>query len=308
VINARKVNRKHTHNHEKIVTALLSRVTTAYMTPPRTAIIIPARYGSTRLPAKPLALIAGQTMLSRVVNIARAAAANSPHITVCVATDDERIATHCRELDVDYVMTDPACASGTDRVAAAVEQLPSPPDFILNLQGDAPLTPPDFLSAMIKSFASAPCDIITPVTQLSWAELDNLRESKRTTPLSGTCAVFQKETGRALWFSKQIIPAIRSEANLRAQSPFSPVHRHIGLYGYSCQMLTHYSSLPESEYEKLEGLEQLRALEQGYTIRCVPVSYAGRANMSGVDSAEDIARAEALIVAHGELLGNAEKA
>jgi 3-deoxy-manno-octulosonate cytidylyltransferase (CMP-KDO synthetase) len=261
----------------------------------KTAIIIPARYGSTRLPAKPLAMIAGQTMLSRVVGIARAAAAEASNITVAVATDDARIRAHCEELGVLCTMTDPACASGTDRVAEAVAQLHSQPDFILNLQGDAPLTPPDFLTAMIDAYAASPCDVITPITQLSWAELDALREQKRTTPLSGTTAVLHPTTHQALWFSKQILPAMRDEGALRVASPLSLVYRHIGLYGYSAAMLHTYPTLPEGHYEKLEGLEQLRLLEHGFTIRCVPVSYRNRPSMSGIDSPEDIARAEALL-------------
>jgi 3-deoxy-manno-octulosonate cytidylyltransferase (CMP-KDO synthetase) len=260
-----------------------------------TAIIIPARYGSTRLPAKPLAMIAGQTMLSRVVEIARMAAAGSPNTAVYVATDDARIAAHCTELNIPALMTDPACKSGTDRVAAAVLQLPKPPDLILNLQGDAPLTPPDFLQEMIASFAASPCDVITPVTQLSWEELDILRAQKQSTPLSGTTVTFNHTSGRALWFSKQILPAIRNEADEREKSVLSPVFRHIGLYGYSYEMLMHYPTLPESIYESLEGLEQLRLLEHGYHIRCVPVLYHGRPSMSGVDSEADIARAEALL-------------
>jgi 3-deoxy-manno-octulosonate cytidylyltransferase (CMP-KDO synthetase) len=266
-----------------------------------TAIIIPARYGSTRLSGKPLALIQGQTMLSRVVAIARNAANHQAQTSVYVATDDARIQAHCEELGVTCILTSADAASGTDRAAEAVAQLNQRPDFILNFQGDAPLTPPDFLIRMIESFRAAPCDVVTPVTQLTWAELEGLKESKRTTPLSGTCAVFNPSNGEAFWFSKQIIPAIRNEAALKAASPLSPVYRHIGLYGYSYDMLLAYGGLPVGAYETLEGLEQLRILEHGYRIRCVPVAYAGRANMSGVDSPEDIVRAEALIEQHGEL-------
>lgn len=267
-----------------------------------TAIIIPARYASTRLPGKPLAMIAGKTMLRRVVEIARAAADMRDDVTVAVATDDERVEAHCREIGAEYVHTDPACASGTDRVASAVRQLARQPDFILNMQGDAPLTPPDFLTGMIDAFYAAPCDVVTPVTQLTWEALDKLRRDKQVTPFSGTCAVFDAKTGHAFWFSKNIIPAIRKEESLRNQGKLSPVYRHIGLYGYSRSMLDIYGQLPEGAFEQLEGLEQLRVIENGYTIRCVPVDYRGRANMSGVDSPEDITRAEALIAAHGELV------
>jgi 3-deoxy-manno-octulosonate cytidylyltransferase (CMP-KDO synthetase) len=268
----------------------------------KTAIIIPARYASTRLPGKPLAMIAGQTMLERVVRLSQVAATGLHDVSVVVATDDDRISAHCRDIGVASVMTSPEAPSGTDRVAHAIRELHDKPDFILNMQGDAPLTPPDFLRALIDAFMANPCDAVTPVTQLSWAELDKLRQNKLTTPFSGTTATFDESTGNAFWFSKTILPALRKEADLRKASDLSPVFRHIGLYGYSRVMLEKYIHLPESKFEKLEGLEQLRLLENGFTLRCVPVEFKGRANMSGIDSPEDIARAEALIAKHGELL------
>lgn len=263
--------------------------------PIKTAIVIPARYGSTRLEGKPLLKIAGMTMLERVVGIARAAARGNPHIRIMVATDDARIAAHCREIAVDYVMTTSECPSGTDRVANAIAGLGEQPDFILNLQGDTPFTPPDFLTAMIDSFTAQSCDVVTPVTRLSWAELDTLRQHKQSTPLSGTCAVFEESTGHAFWFSKQIIPAVRNEEKMRGQSTGSPVFRHIGLYGYSLAMLKRYSMLKQGVFEQLEGLEQLRILENGFSIRCVTVDYKGRPNMSGIDSPQDVQRAEGLL-------------
>jgi 3-deoxy-manno-octulosonate cytidylyltransferase (CMP-KDO synthetase) len=265
------------------------------------AIVIPARYASTRLPGKPLAMIAGQSMLQRVVRIAQAAAEGLANVSIVVATDDNRIAAHCDELGVPFAMTPVTAPSGTDRVAEAVRQMSTKPDFILNLQGDAPLTPPDFLRALMNSFIAAPCDVVTPVTQLTWEQLDKFRLGKQTTPFSGTTAVFDESTGRAFWFSKMIIPAIRKEQDLRTQGSLSPVFRHIGLYGYSLPMLEKYITLPESHFENLEGLEQLRLIENGYTLRCVPVDFKGRANMSGIDSPEDITRAESLIAQHGEL-------
>lgn len=276
----------------------------------KTAIIIPARYASVRLPGKPLVMIAGQTMLHRVVALSQAAAEGDPNISVHVAVDDERVAAHCKEIGADFIMTDPDCPSGSDRCAAAVKQLvadsatsnKSPPDFVFSMQGDAPLTPPDFLTAMIKSFTASPTDVVTPVTQMTWEQLDKLRDNKKTTPFSGTTAAFDEKTGKAFWFSKNIIPAVRKEEKMRTESPLSPIYRHIGLYGYSRAMLEKYITLPESRFEKLEGLEQLRLIENGYTIRCVPVDYKGRASMSGVDSPEDVARAEAMIAKHGELL------
>lgn len=261
----------------------------------KTTIIIPARYHSTRLPGKPLVKIAGRTMLERVVDLARAGTRHVNDVAIAVATDDARVAAHCEEIKVPWLMTPTTCRTGTDRVEAAVVQLPVTPDFVINLQGDAPLTPPDFISAMVDSFAKAPVDVVTPVTQLNWAQLDELREHKKATPFSGTCAVFNPDTGQAFWFSKTIIPTIRNEAHLRQQGPLSPVYRHIGLYGYRRAMLSQFVNLPEGRLEALEGLEQLRVLENGYSIRCVPVDYGGRPSMSGVDSPEDVLRAEQLL-------------
>lgn len=268
----------------------------------RAILIIPARFGSSRLPGKPLTLIAGQTMLSRVCAIARAAARDSGDLDVVVATDDARIGAHCEDIGTPWVMTPTSCPSGTDRALAALRQLPRVYDVVVNLQGDAPLTPPDFISAMLRAFEADPTiEVVTPAVRLSWPELDCLRDQKRLTPFSGTCVIVDSH-GNARWFSKQVIPAMRHEEALRHQDGLSPVLRHVGLYGYTRQMLETYVTLPAGNYERLEGLEQLRVLEHGYGIRVVEVDYRGRAAMSGVDSPEDIARAEALIARHGELL------
>ena len=270
----------------------------------RAILIIPARYGSTRLPGKPLTRIAGQTMLSRVCAIARAAARDSGNIDVVVATDDARIGAHCEEIGAPWVMTPASCPSGTDRALAALRQLPRAYDVAINLQGDAPLTPPDFVTAMLRAFETDPTiEVVTPAVRLSWPELDRLQAQKRETPFSGTCVVVDTR-GNARWFSKQIIPAMRNEDALRRQGSLSPVLRHVGLYGYTRKMLETYVTLPAGYYEKIEGLEQLRVLEHGYGIRVVEVDYRGRAAMSGVDSPEDVARAEALIARHGELLAD----
>lgn len=258
----------------------------------KTAIIIPARYGSTRFPGKPLALLKGKAVLHHVYDVACAAANGHADTTVHVATDDSRISDFCRDHSIPALMTSPDCTTGTDRVMNAASQLETNPDFIINLQGDAPLTPPDFVSALIKTFKkNRAADIFTPVTQLSWDDLDQLRDNKKTTPFSGTTAIIDK-TGRALWFSKNIIPAIRKEDR---GLPLSPVYRHIGLYGYKRTSLEKYITLPPSTYETLEGLEQLRALENGMTIQTVSVDYKGCPAMTGIDSPEDLARAEQLL-------------
>jgi 3-deoxy-manno-octulosonate cytidylyltransferase (CMP-KDO synthetase) len=261
----------------------------------KTTIIIPARYASTRLPGKPLIKIAGQTMLQRVYQIALEAIKNIADAKILIATDDKRIADHAKEIGADFIMTPISCPTGTDRAWKAVEQLDDKPEFILNLQGDTPFTPPDFITKLIETAThDKNAKVITPVTQLSWKELDKLREHKKQTPFSGTTVILDKNNN-ALWFSKNIIPAIRKEEKLRQTSKLSPIYRHIGIYGYRYDMRQKYVTLEPTNYEKLEGLEQLRLLENGIAIQAVPVDYQDRPAMSGIDTIEDVKRAEELI-------------
>ncbi|MCD8526362.1 MAG: 3-deoxy-manno-octulosonate cytidylyltransferase [Alphaproteobacteria bacterium] len=263
----------------------------------KTAIIIPARYASTRFPGKPLAMLAGKTMLARVVELARKAAADFPGTGVYVTTDDERIKNHAGEIGVECLMTSPDCPTGSDRVLAAAKQLPDAPDFLLNLQGDAPFTPVTALQALLDAYLENPdVEVVTAVHRLSWADLDRLRENKKTTPFSGTTATVTHD-GKALWFSKNIIPAMRKESELRAAHPLSPVYQHFGLYGYRYGALEKFCALPQGPYETLEGLEQLRFLENGISIRAVSIDIADGPLHSGIDTPEDLARAEALLKA-----------
>ena len=258
--------------------------------PPAIAIIIPARYGSTRFPGKPLAMLGGKTILSRVVDIARHAAEGRGTTTLAVATEDDRIAAHARELGVAVLMTDPSCSTGSDRVLAAARQLKNRPDFILNVQGDAPFIPPAVLNALLDEMTPG-AEVLTPVHQLSWSDLDRLRENKKTTPFSGTTATIGTDH-RALWFSKIILPAMRGEDQLRKASPLSPVWQHLGVYGYSLAALNAFCALTPGVYETLEGLEQLRFLENNIPITCVPVDIKPGAIHAGIDTPEDLARAE----------------
>lgn len=257
-----------------------------------TAIVIPARFGSTRFPGKPLAEIGGQSMLSRVVEAARDASEGMPGVDVMVTTEDERIAAHARDdLKVETILTPADCPTGSDRVLAALDRQDGIYDFALNLQGDAPFTPPAVIRRMIETLRATPSlSVVTPVVRLSWDELDALRESKQTTPFSGTTAIVDPQ-GRALWFSKNIIPAIRKEGTLRTESDTSPVFQHIGLYGYAVDVLRQFCALPPSRYEQLEGLEQLRLLEAGITIQTVEVTLPDGQMQSGIDTPEDLERA-----------------
>lgn len=261
----------------------------------KTAIIIPARYDSTRFPGKPLAQIAGKTMLQRVVELARAAASEFGDCGVYVTTDDVRIADHAGRLKVECLITDPDCPSGSDRALAAANQLKDKPDYIINLQGDAPFTPPQALAALLNAFKDDPAlDVVTPVHALSWIDLDRLRDSKKVTPFSGTCAILNNQNN-AIWFSKNIIPAIRKEEQMRGQSDVSPVFQHMGLYGFKRSALEKFCSLPQGHYEQLEGLEQLRLIENGIPIRCIPIEVEAGKLQSGIDTPEDLERAESLL-------------
>ncbi len=263
-------------------------------------IAIPARYESTRFPGKPLAVIGGKTMLARVVDIARNVAEHHDGLFYFVATDDERISDHCAEIDAPCFMTPASCATGSDRVLSAVQQLEDMPDFILNLQGDAPFTPAPVVDSLIAAFQhNNKAEVVTPIHRLSWDDLDRLREAKKVTEFSGTTAVVNQD-GQALWFSKNIIPAIRKEAEMRKSDTFSPVYQHMGLYGYRMDVLEKFCHLPMGHYEELEGLEQLRMLENGIKIQTVKVEIEAGQIQSGIDTPEDLARAEAFLAKNDE--------
>ncbi|MCA8901450.1 MAG: 3-deoxy-manno-octulosonate cytidylyltransferase [Hyphomonas sp.] len=266
----------------------------------RTLIVVPARYASQRLPGKPLTLIAGRSMVSRVAAMASRAAEALGEAEAVVATDDERIQSHCRERGIPVVMTDPDLPSGTDRALAAVDALGASPEVVVNLQGDSPFTPPEHVVAVAEAARTSGADAATPYVRLSWGALDQFRVHKLETPFSGTTLVHDA-AGRALWFSKNLIPAMRKEASLRAAGGLSPVCRHIGLYAYRLEALRRYVSLPEGHYEKLEGLEQLRLLENGMSIQCVEVQ-PDRIAIPGIDTAEDVALAERLVAELGDPL------
>lgn len=264
----------------------------------RALIVVPARYGSKRLPGKPLAVIAGHTLLARTVDIARGAARVCDDVEVVVATDDARIAAHASEIGIAAVMTDANISSGTGRSLAAALAQRERPSIVVNLQGDAPFTPVTAVTALIDALRQGDDDVATPVVPLDWAALDRLRAAKATTPFSGTTAVVGDD-GRALWFSKSILPAMRGEAAMRARGESCPVLRHVGLYAYRFAAIERFEALGVSRYEALEGLEQLRVIEAGMATRAITIE-PPTLSMSGIDSPEDIERAEDLIAALGD--------
>lgn len=260
-----------------------------------TVCVIPARYGSTRFPGKPLAEVRGRTMIRRMVEIANAANGVD---RVLVATDDARIADHVADFGGTAVMTDPSCRNGTERVANAVATLDLEPARIINLQGDAVLTPPWVIEAVVEAMVADPeAPIVTPAARLDARSRALLVEAKAAGEVGGTSVVMDKD-GYALYFSKAIIPFVRDAEG------GAPTFRHIGLYGYSRSGLARFVKLAPSPLERTEGLEQLRALENGMRVRVVEVDYRGRRHLA-IDSPEDLVRVERVLDEDGELVPEA---
>lgn len=265
-------------------------------------IVIPARYGSTRLPGKPLLEIAGRSLLSRVIHVARMAQRTFDNVDIVVATDDDRIRTHAESLGCEAVMTDSAISSGSGRALAAADSRTVRPDVIVNLQGDAPFIPAAVVRQMLEASRTTQ-GVVTPVSVLSWEQLDMLREHKKAAPFSGTTCV-RGPDGRAHWFSKSILPAMRGEDVLRARGGPSPVLRHLGLYAYRYAALAAFEAAPVSFYEELEGLEQLRFFALDIPVTTVEIAPPS-ISMSGIDTTEDIALAERLIAQWGDPMDEA---
>jgi 3-deoxy-manno-octulosonate cytidylyltransferase (CMP-KDO synthetase) len=259
----------------------------------KTAIVIPARHGSSRFPGKPLALIHGHSLIHRTWAIARAVAGAQ---AVWVATDSPQILEHVAAFGGQALMTSEACANGTERIWAALQQLPEPPEMVVNFQGDAVLTPPWVLEGLVKTMESEPkIELATPAVRLSRDEYQEWRRRKNEGDATGTFVTFDDRM-QALYFSKALIPFVR-----QAGAELPPVYRHIGLYAYSLAGLRRYLALPPAPLERAEGLEQLRALEHGMPVRVVTVDYRGRRHCS-IDKPEDITAAEEIIREEGELV------
>lgn len=211
--------------------------------------VIPARYGSTRLPGKPLIEIAGKPMIQHVYERANKAKLLDRLI---VATDDKRIAEVVESVGGDVMMTDPEHSTGTDRVAEVAEKVGS--DLVINIQGDEPLIEPEVIDKIVKALRQKTPKVATPVSLITNESL--LHDEN-------TVKVVTDSDGKALYFSRTKIPA-GGEAGT--------VYRHIGLYGFDTELLLKYLEM-NSELEEIEDLEQLRLLENGYEIQTVETNY-----------------------------------
>ena len=237
-------------------------------------IIVPARYASTRFKGKALAPLKGASgnALPLVVRSWQAAVeAAGEKDKVVVATDDARIQKVATEAGAEVVMTPVECRNGTERCAAAVTQIPTSGDYdvIVNLQGDAPLTPPWFVKQIADALRFTPDhDVATPVMLCDGAQEQALRADRRAGRVGGTTATVT-HNGRALYFSKEVIPYLGDSGRTK-------IRLHVGVYAYRPKALKFYAGLPPGELEIAEGLEQLRFLENNYYVYCCEVDGRGR--------------------------------
>ncbi len=235
-------------------------------------ILIPARYESSRYPGKPLVKIRGarggrKPLVLRSWEAAAAAAA--PEDRVAIATDDLRIQQVAVAGGAECILTSSDCRNGTERCAEAIEKLGEDAayDIVVNLQGDAPLTPPWFIQAIVSALRETPeCDVATPVLACDADSEARLRADRHAGRVGATTAVADRN-GLALYFSKEVLPyGARSTGVLH----------HVGAYAYRPDALNRYASWPMGRLELAEGLEQLRFLENGRPILCVEVNARGR--------------------------------
>ena len=260
-------------------------------------VVIPARYASSRYPGKPLAPLkgAGGDAKSLIERSWLAAKAVSGVELCVVATDDDRIAEHVRAFGGDVAMTPESCANGTERCAAALSELDVDPEIVVNFQGDAPLTPPWFVEALIEAMQTDPgLPVATPVLRCDAHALEGFIADRKAGRVGATTAVFDR-SGRALYFSKEVIPYTDGRSVVDG---VCPVFHHVGVYAYRRAPLSAYSALEPGPLEGLEGLEQLRFLENGFPVSCVEVDARGE-KFWELNNPEDVLRIEAVLSERG---------
>ncbi len=240
--------------------------------------VIPSRYASHRLPAKPLVDLCGKPMVQRVYEQAKKSQLLD---RVVVATDDVRIEEAVRQFGGDVMLTSQEIASGSDRVAAVALHMPG--DIFVNIQGDEPLIAPEMIDQGVRLLLD---DTSVPVGTLvkqisSQEELFNPNVVK----------VVLSYGGYAIYFSRSTVPYLRGESDEKRWLERHTFYKHIGLYVFRRKFLIHYVQLPVSNLEKAEKLEQLRILEAGYKIKAGITTY----DSIPIDTPEDVARVVAIL-------------
>ena len=240
----------------------------------RTLGVIPARLASTRLSRKVLREVAGRPLLAWVVD---AALACPQFDQLIVATDSGEVAAVCRNLDVRCEMTSSDLPSGTDRVHAVAQLIDA--EIYVNIQGDEPLLRPDHIAALLRPFALPTVDVTTLKVLCTPENITNPNAVKVVTATDG----------RALYFSRATIPYDRAPARDGFRPPY---WKHIGLYAYRKSALNRFPSLPTSQLERIERLEQLRFLENGFSVYVEPTEF----DTIGVDTEDDLRLAEQILL------------
>ncbi|EEE36657.1 3-deoxy-D-manno-octulosonate cytidylyltransferase [Rhodobacteraceae bacterium KLH11] len=260
-------------------------------------IAIPARYASSRYPGKPLVPLTGAngTSMTLIERSWRAAISVSGVDRVVVATDDDRIREAAEGFGAEVVMTSDSCRNGTERCAETHAALGGGYEIVVNLQGDAPLTPHWFIEDLISGLRDAPdAGIATPVLRCDGAALNGLLNDRKHGRVGGTTAVFGNDHS-ALYFSKEVIPF--TSENYADADP-TPVFHHVGVYAYRPDALAAYPNWPTGPLETLEGLEQLRFMENGRKVLCVEVEAKGR-QFWELNNPQDVAKIEEMMAAMG---------
>ena len=261
-------------------------------------VVIPARYASVRYPGKPLVSLTGatgeaKTLIRRSWDAAMAARGVD---RVVVATDDARIRDAAIAFGAEVVMTSDQCANGTERCADALPHFDEAPEIVVNLQGDAPLTPPWFVEELIAGLRADPsAAVATPVLRCDGRALNGFLADRQAGRVGGTTAVFALDK-TALYFSKEVIPyTVRPYADAEK----TPVFHHVGVYAYRPDALRDYTGFAMGSLEQQEGLEQLRFMENGRRVLCVEVDGKGRAFWE-LNNPEDVPLIEQMLREMGQ--------
>ncbi|WP_377191929.1 3-deoxy-manno-octulosonate cytidylyltransferase family protein [Ruegeria meonggei] len=260
-------------------------------------IAIPARYASTRYPGKPLVPLTGASgnAMTLIERSWRAASSVSGVDKVVVATDDDRIREASEGFGAEVVMTSETCGNGTERCAEAHDVLGAGYDIVVNLQGDAPLTPHWFVEDLIAGLRAAPeAGVATPVLRCDGDALNGLLDDRKHGRVGGTTAVFAADHS-AMYFSKEVVPYT---AQTYAGKQPTPVFHHVGVYAYRPDALAAYPGWPVGPLEQLEGLEQLRFMENGRKVLCVEVEAKGR-QFWELNNPQDVPKLEEMMAAMG---------
>jgi 3-deoxy-manno-octulosonate cytidylyltransferase (CMP-KDO synthetase) len=256
-------------------------------------IVIPARYASSRYPGKPLVELTGATGEARsLIRRSGEAAVAVPGIDrVVVATDDDRIADAAAGFGAEVAMTPDTCRNGTERCAVVSRDLGGAYEVVVNLQGDAPLTPPWFVAALVEAMAADPSrQVATPVLRCDAEALAGFLSDRRHGRVGATTAVFDR-AGQALYFSKEVLPYTGRPLG---PGEVIPVFHHVGVYAYRASALEPYPDWPMGPLETWEGLEQLRFMENGVPVHCVKAEARGRAFWE-LNNPTDVPRIEAIL-------------